>query len=278
MIKLKLQILAFFLVLSFQVTGQNWENPAPEGFDKYHDEIPKGKIEKITYYSSTVETDREAVVYTPPGYSTDEKFPVLYLLHGIGGDEEEWLNQGNPQHIWDNLLSAGLMQPMVVVMPNGRAMVDDRATGNIFDSLKVQAFSTFEQDLLHDLIPHVESEYSVYKDRDRRALAGLSMGGGQSLNFGLGNLDYFSWVGGFSSAPNTYAPEVLVKEPKALNDRLNLLWISCGTSDRLFQITENLHHYLDQHDVSHIYLAEPGDHDFKVWKNDLYQFSQLLFK
>ena len=136
-----------------------------------------------------------------------KKYPVFYLLHGIGGDEKEWLNGGNPQVILDNLYAENKIEPMIVVLPNGRAMKDDRAVGNIFDSAKVQAFATFEKDLLNDLIPFIEKKYLVFSDREHRAIAGLSMGGGQSLNFGLGNLDKFAWIGGFSSAPNTKPPQ-----------------------------------------------------------------------
>jgi hypothetical protein len=163
-------------------------------------------------------------------------------------------------------------------MPNGRAMKDDRATGNIFDSLKVQAFATFEKDLLNDLIPHIERKYPVIKDREHRAIAGLSMGGGQSLNFGLGNLDKFAWVGGFSSAPNTNAPEVLVPDIEKAKAQLKLLWISCGMDDGLMSFSKRTYDYLKEHGVPHIFYVEPGAHDFKVWKNDLYMFSQLIFK
>src|SRR5690606_258149 len=149
---------------------------------------------------------------------------VLYLLHGIGGDEKEWLNGANPQVILDNLYANKKIEPMIVVMPNGRAMKDDRAVGNIFDSTKIQAFATFEKDLLNDLIPHIEKNYPVRKDRENRAIAGLSMGGGQSLNFGLGNLDKFAWVGGFSSAPNTKLPNELVPDPKKAREQLKLLF------------------------------------------------------
>ena len=150
--------------------------------------------------------------------------------------------------------------------------------GNIFDSVKVQAFATFEKDLLNDLIPFIEKKYPVYKDRDHRAIAGLSMGGGQSLNFGLANLEKFAWVGGFSSAPNTKTPEVLVPDPKKAKEQLKLLWISCGVDDNLMSFSQRTHDYLKAHDVPHIFYVEPGAHDFKVWKNDLYMFSQLLFK
>ena len=167
---------------------------------------------------------------------------------------------------------------MIVVLPNGRAMKDDRATGNIMAPDKVQAFATFEQDLLNDLIPYIQKHYPVYTDREHRAIAGLSMGGGQSLNFGLGNLDKFAWIGGFSSAPNTKTPQELVPDPAKARDQLKLLWISCGDDDGLMPFSKRTHDYLYQNNIPHIFYVEPGVHDFKVWKNDLFMFSQLVFK
>jgi enterochelin esterase-like enzyme len=251
---------------------------APPGFDKVGDAIPKGKIETLEYASKTVGTTRKMMVYTPPGFSAKKKYPVLYLLHGIGGDETEWFKNGTPNVILDNLYAAKKLVPMIVVMPNGRAMKDDRAVGNIYGAEKVKAFADFEQDLLADVIPFIESKFLVKADPKNRALAGLSMGGGQSLNFGLGHTDTFAWIGGFSSAPNTKAPEVLVPDPSKTAKQLKLLWISCGDQDGLIAISQKLHKYLNDNKLQHIWNVEPGKHDFQVWKNDLYLFSQLLFK
>ena len=250
----------------------------PAGFDVLKENIPHGKIDTISYFSKTVGITRRALIYTPPGYSQKKKYPVLYLLHGIGGDEKEWLQGGHPQVILDKLSAENKIEPMIVVMPNGRAMKDDRAVGNVFDNEKVQAFATFEKDLLNDLIPYIEKKFPVIKDRERRAIAGLSMGGGQSLNFGLANLDKFAWVGGFSSAPNTKIPEQLIPNPDETKKQLKLLWISCGASDNLIMFSKRTHDYLAKNNVPHIYYIEPGAHDFKVWKNGLYMFSQLIFK
>ncbi|MBP7503845.1 MAG: esterase family protein [Prolixibacteraceae bacterium] len=260
------------------LSAQSELTQPPSGFDEIRSGIPQGKIDTLSYPSETVGTTRKALIYTPPGYSADQKYPVLYLLHGIGGDEKEWLNGGHPEVILDNLYAEGKLAPMIVVMPNGRAMKDDRATGNIFSRDKVEAFATFEKDLLHDLIPFVESHFPVVKDRENRAIAGLSMGGGQSLNFGLGNLDAFAWVGGFSSAPNTKKPAELVPDPAITRQQLKLLWISCGDQDGLIHISKGLHDYLDQNKVPHVYWIDQGQHDFKVWKNSLYHFAQFLFK
>jgi enterochelin esterase-like enzyme len=269
-------IAALFLCCQI-VNAQEPVKPASVGFDTVR-AVPHGKVDTLTYYSKTVGIKRETTIYTPPGFSKNKKYPVLYLLHGIGGDEKEWLNGGKPQVILDNLYADGKIEPMIVVMPNGRAMKDDRATGNIMAPDKVQAFATFEKDLLTDLIPYIQKHYRVYTDKDHRAIAGLSMGGGQSLNFGLGNLDKFSWIGAFSAAPNTKTPQELVPDPAKARQEIKLLWISCGASDGLISFSKRTHDYLAKNDVPHIYYIEPGVHDFKVWKNGLYMFSQLLFK
>jgi enterochelin esterase-like enzyme len=145
--------------------------------------------------------------------------------------------------------------------------------------VEFEAYAAFERELIGDLIPFIESRYSVQADREHRALAGLSMGGGQSLNFGLGNLDAFAWVGGFSSAPNTSPPTELVPDAAATRRQLKLLWVSCGDQDSLFNISEGLHDHLAAQDVPHVWHIDVGGaHTFPVWKNDLYHFSTLLFR
>ena len=136
----------------------------------------------------------------------------------------------------------------------------------------------FENDLLKDMIPFMESHYSVYADREHRAIAGLSMGGGQSLDFGLGHLETFAYVGGFSSAPNTRMPEVLVPDPEKATKMLKLLWISGGARDGLLTYGQRTHAYLKEHNVPHVYNVDPGAHDFVTWNNNLYLFAQRLFQ
>ncbi len=270
--------IAIVFTFNYAANAQEIMQQAPPGFDTLRTDVPHGEIDTISYKSTTVGTTRWALIYMPPGYSKRKKYPVLYLLHGIGGDEKEWLNGGHPEVILDNLYAQGKVEPMIVVMPNGRAMKDDRAIGNIFDSAKVAAFATFEKDLLNDLIPYIQKHYPVYIDREHRAIAGLSMGGGQSLNFGLDNLDKFAWIGAFSAAPNTKMPEELVPNSAKARNELKLLWISCGASDGLIGFSKRTHDYLLKNNVPHIYYIEPGFHEFKVWKNGLYMFSQLIFK
>jgi enterochelin esterase-like enzyme len=248
----------------------------PAGFASKRDDIQHGKLEMIEYDSKTVGNKRKALVYTPPGYSPETKYPVLYLLHGIGGDEEEWHQHAHPEVILDNLIADKKAVPMIVVMPNGRAQPNDRAEGDVFAA--APAFAVFENDLLKDLIPSIESRFSVKTDREDRALAGLSMGGGQSLNFGLAHLDVFAWIGGFSSAPNTKPPEELVPNPAKAISMLKLLWLSCGDKDGLINFSQRTHAYLKEKNVPHIWQVDSGMHEFPVWKKDLYQFAQLLFR
>src|SRR5262245_59326313 len=249
----------------------------PAGIDVERKDVPHGRLEMISYESKSVGTTRKMQVYTPPGYSKDKKYPVLYLLHGIGGDETEWQRFAKPNVLLDNLLAEGKITPMIVVMPNGRAQKNDRAEGDVFRS--APAFAAFEQDLLKDVIPAVEARYSVKADRESRAIAGLSMGGGQALNFGLNNLDTFAWVGGFSSAPNTRPPADLIKDHAQAARKLRLLYVSCGDRDRLFRISQGVHALLDEKKVPHVYRVIPGGgHDFRVWKSDLYHLTQLLFR
>lgn len=248
----------------------------PAGFDKKRADIPHGKLEMIEYESKSVGTTRKMNVYTPPGYSKDKKYPVLYLLHGIGGDETEWQRFATPDVLLDNLIADGKAVPMIIVMPNGRAQKNDRAEGNVFAG--GPAFAAFEQDLLKDVIPAIESRYSVQADREHRALAGLSMGGGQSLNFGLSHLDTFAWVGGFSSAPNTRPAKELLPDPAAANQKLKLLWLSCGNKDGLIRISQGVHAYLKENNVPHIWHVDGNGHDATHWKNNLWLFSQRIFK
>jgi enterochelin esterase-like enzyme len=248
----------------------------PAGFDAKRDGIPHGRLEMVTYDSKSVGTTRKMQVYTPPGYSKDKKYPVLYLLHGIGGDETEWQRFASPDVLLDNLIADGKAAPMIVVMPNGRAQANDRAEGDVFRS--APAFAAFEADLLKDVIPTIESRYSVHADREHRALAGLSMGGGQSLNFGLAHLDTFAWVGGFSSAPNTKPAKDLVPDPAAAKSKLKLLFLSCGKKDGLMRVSQGVHAYLKENEVPHVWHVDDNAHDPPHWKNTLYHFVQRIFR
>jgi len=260
-------------------------NP-PEGFDKAREGIEHGELKRVDYDSRTVGAKRWMQVYTPPGYSTDRKYPVLYLLHGIGGNErEEWAKGGVPHVIVDNLIADKKIEPMIIVLPNGNATTNTAGGGfggGGPGGGRAGGFGTwgkpFEDDLIKDIIPFMESHYSVKSDRESRALAGLSMGGGQSLNIGLANLDTFAWIGGFSSAPNTKPAAELVPDPEKAAKQLKLLYLSGGNKDGLIRISQRVHAYLKEKNVPHIWHVDEHGHDFDHWKNGLYNFSQLIFK
>jgi enterochelin esterase-like enzyme len=262
---------------------------APEGFDKVRDGVPHGKLERVDYDSKTISAKRWMEVYTPPDYTKDKKYPVLYLLHGIGGNEQrEWTKGGAAHVVIDNLIADKKIEPMILVFPNGNATTNTADGGRGgrggFGGGDPAALAgdgwgkNFESDLIKDIIPFIESHYSVYPDREHRAVAGLSMGGGQSLDFGLGNLDTFANVGGFSAAPNTRAPEVLVPDPTKAKQMLKVLWISCGNKDGLMTFSLRTHTYLKEKNVPHIWHVDDNGHYFKHWKNSLYWFAQQIFK
>ena len=169
-----------------------------------------------------------------------------------------------------NLIAAGKAKPMIVVMPAGHTSRAARVPGER---------EQFSKEFLGDIMPYVEKHYRTQTGRTNRAMAGLSMGGGQSLNFGLANLDTFAWVGGFSSAPNTRRPDDLIKDHAEAAKKLRLLYVACGDKDGLLRVSEGVHKMLDEKKVPHEYRVIPGGrHDFKVWKSDLYHFARLSFR
>jgi len=251
---------------------------APAGFKQDRADVAHGKVDTMTYASAVTGGTRKASVYLPPGYTTDRKYPVLYLLHGIGGDETEWLRFASPHLVLDNLIAEGKAEPMIVVMPNGRALADDRAEGDIFSPAKVAGFAAFERDLLECLIPAVEATYAARRDREGRAIAGLSMGGGQALNFGLGHLDTFAWIGAFSPAPNTRPDAALVSDSEAARTGLKLLYLSCGEKDGLMNVSRRVLALLDRHQVPRLWNVDGFGHDADHWGSNLYHFSRRIFR
>ena len=251
---------------------------APDGYRSPRADIAHGRLEMFEYDSTVTGKRRKANVYLPAGYSAEKKYPVLYLLHGIGGDPYEWTGYVKADVILDNLIADGKTVPMIVVMPNGRAIPDDRAEGNPFEPAKAAGFAKFEGDLLNCLIPAIEAKYSVLTDREHRAIAGLSMGGGQTFNFGLGHLDTFAWVGAFSAAPNTKPPAELLPDPAAATKQLKLLYISCGNKDGLINFSQGVHRYAKEHGVPHLWNVDDHGHDGDTWGSNLYHFSQRLFR
>jgi len=270
------------------------------------------------------------VIYTPPGYSKDTKYPVLYLLHGAGDDETGWTRRGAAEVILDNLYADKKLAPMIVVMPNGSTggrggaatalagaimkradtdkdgkvsleeflaaaealykEIDKDKKGQVDEKQLAEAIgralptpgrfaganSAFEGDLLKDLIPYVEAHYPVKADAEHRAVAGLSMGGGQALTIGLRHLDTFASVGGFSSA--LFGRSGALAPDAAASKKLRLLWVSCGDADSLMGSSKSFHTSLEEKKVPHVWHVDSGGHSWPVWRNDLYLISQMLFR
>jgi enterochelin esterase-like enzyme len=256
------------LTVAWAEAQQDETKAMPKGFDTKRADIERGKVETIEYDSKTVGSKRKVVVYTPPGYSKDNKYPVFYLLHGKGGNEANWTKAGAANVILDNLYADKKIEPMIVVMPNGTVA----APGG-----KKDFTSGFESELLNDVMPLIEERHPTVNDAEHRALAGLSMGGGQSLRIGLTHLDKFAWIGGYSSA--LFGANNLIKDADDANKKIKLLYVACGDADTLYDINNTFHTTLEKMKVKHVWNVVPGGgHTFPVWKNDLYLFSQMLFK
>jgi enterochelin esterase-like enzyme len=248
----------------------------PAGFNAASDKVPHGDLKIVEYDSKTLGTRRKMAVYTPPGYSTDQKYPVLYLLHGLGNNDREWTQRARAPQIIDNLLADRKIQPMIMIFPNGDAAATvDNPTGG--GRAAAGYGLPFENDLLKDIIPYVESHYSVLADRNHRALAGMSMGGGQSLNIGLAHVDTFAWVGGIASAPNTKPPAELMPDA-AVAKKFKLLWLACGNKDGLIRVSQGVHSYLKEKGVPHVWHVDGNGHDTAEMSNNLYHFAQRIFK
>jgi enterochelin esterase-like enzyme len=259
----------------------------PAGFNIQRNNVPHGILIQVQYDSKSLGKKRLMQVYTPPAYSNKKKYPVLYLLHGLGEDNRQWTEWCQADNIIDNLIADGKIQPMIVVFPNCDAKLTVSDTLKANRSGRDDGFEgyrkPFEDDLLKDIIPYIDSRYPVYSDAGHRAIAGLSMGGGQALNIGLSNLGTFAFVGGFSSAPNTnkvggmYPDVELVPDIKAAKEKLKLLWIGCGNKDGLIRVSQGAHQYFKEKDVPHIWHVDTNAHDNTEWDNNLYLFAQHLF-
>jgi enterochelin esterase-like enzyme len=247
-------------------------------------DVPHGEIHHHFYKSAAASDDRDYYVYTPPGYEPASKktYPVLYLLHGYSDDASGWSAVGRANVILDNLIAQGKAKPMIVVMPLGYGTMEIIRLGWgawSHTDVRDQNFSRFREALLTEVMPKVESEYRVMKDRNSRAIAGLSMGGSESLLTGLNNLDKFAWIGAFSSGG---LPEPFEKDFPGLDARANppirLLWIACGTEDRLIQVNRDLRQWLQEKGIQHTDIETPGMHTWMVWRRNLAEFAPLLFR
>jgi enterochelin esterase-like enzyme len=283
----------------------------PVGFNVQRDDIPHGRLTEVPYDSKTLGTRRQIGVYLPPGYTAGRKYPTLYLIHGLGWNNREWTQIRHVDIVMDNLIADGKVPPMVMIFPNGDstmtlADIETNGNGPRMNQGNAQHppgsasggeaaappntarggrqgmnmepwLAPFENDLLKDIVPFVESHYSVYSDRDRRALAGLSMGGGQALNIGIVHPETFAYVGGFSAAPDTKRPPELVPDPE-VPKRLKLLWVACGSKDGLLRVSQGVHAYLKEKGVPHVWNVDGNAHDTPEWQSNLYHFAQRIFQ
>jgi len=247
-------------------------------------DVPHGEVHHHFYRSSVANDDRDYYVYTPPSYDPAAKkiYPVFYLLHGYSDDASGWTAVGRANIILDNLIAQGKAKPMIVVMPLGYGTMEivRAGWGSVSRTdLRQENISKFREALLTEVMPKVEAEYHVAKDRNLRAVAGLSMGGAESLLTGLNNLDKFAWVGAFSSGgvPDSYDKDFPNLDSKA-NQQLKLLWIACGTEDRLITANRSFRDWLKQKGVNHVDIETPGMHTWMVWRRNLSEFAPLLFR
>jgi len=242
-------------------------------------DVPHGKVEINWEKSAAIAGETRAIwVYTPPDYAkTTRRYPVLYLLHGSNDTAAGWTMAGSANFVLDNLLAEKKSQPMIVVMPFGHATpfgVPAASGGVSNDTL-------FEEYMLKDVIPTVEAAYRVSPGRQNRAIAGLSMGGGQSLRIGLGHLDQFSAVASFSGAvPGDFETRFagLLKDAKGTNERLKALWLGCGRQDSIFGRSQALSDLLTKYQVKHTFHATDGVHNYTVWRKYLAEYAPLLFR
>ena len=248
--------------------------------------VPHGTLHRHIYTTGTVlglpENQSAYFVYTPPNYDEKSKkpYPVLYLLHGWSDSDSGWSAVGHANLILDNLLAAGKIKPMIVVMPLGYGDIAFVRNHGVWDDPAVIDHNTdlFSKALLTEVIPRVESEYRVSKNRNDRAIAGLSMGGLESLEIGLSHTDEFAWIGGFSSAVQklNYAEKLASLDPKTAN--LRLLWIACGTEDSLIEPNRKLVAFLKTKEMPVTPIETPGLHNWLVWRDNLIHFAPLLFQ
>jgi enterochelin esterase-like enzyme len=275
----------------------------PEPGSTYYSiqDVPHGQVREIWYHSKVTGTWRHALVYLPPSYEAQPKapFPVLYLQHGGGEDETGWVRQGRANFILDNLIAAKGCKPMIVVMAYGYARRAGQAppdlTGRPLGSPEMlkaiqDMTSAFEDDVTQALIPYVDTTFRTLRDRDHRAMAGLSMGGMQTFQVAFNHLDLFSYVGGFSGAGGMLGTRKLdpkadyngaFADPNKFAKTVHLLWIGVGTvePERMRTGLQNLHHSLEEANIRHIYYESPGtDHEWQTWRRDLKDFASRLFQ
>ncbi len=255
--------------------------PGPPSLPWEINNVPHGVLHRHFYRSAVAGDDRDFYVYTPPGYDSNARtpYPVLYLLHGFSDDASGWTAVGRAHVILDNLIARGSAKPMLVAMPLGYGVPQIVSRGPRDPSLGRRNMEKFSEATLQEVLPQVEKAYRVSTDRTQRAIAGLSMGGAESLYTGLNALDRFSWIGAFSSGGladdlNTIFPRL----DSGANGQLRLLWIACGAEDRLIVNNRKLVDWLKSKGIRYTWVETPGAHTWMVWRRYLADFVPLLFR
>ena len=258
----------------FDVSGSAEDAPAQQ-----IENVPHGELHQHWYRSEKLEQNRRVFVYTPPGYTSgDDRYPVLYLLHGFGDDESAWSTVGRANFIADNLLAKGECLPMIIVMPSGHKTLP---TANTFTAGEWvdQNFKTLKDELFDNIIPMVESRYRCHTDASDRGIAGLSMGGGQSVRMGLTNPGQFRWVCGFSSSLKRFDVATLASENLSeLQQNPPWIWIGCGEDDFLVEQNREFEKWLVDNKVDHQMSWTAGDHNWQVWRRYLAEVLPQLFR
>jgi enterochelin esterase-like enzyme len=258
--------------------------------------VPHGDIRSKWYFSNTTGKWRRTIVYCPPGYDNNikEKYPVLYLQHGSGEDERGWGIQGKADIIMDNLIAESKAKPMLIVMDQGYAdrpgqVPEQRNVAGAAAARPPQGPSAFEEVVIKDLIPFIDATFRTISDRDHRAMAGLSMGGMQTIQITFSNPDKFAYIAGFSGAGRFSGAGLDVKndykgvleDSTAFNKKVKLLWIGIGTAEpeNMYKAVNGFHLALTKAGIKHAYYESPGTaHEWLTWRRDLHEFAPLLFK
>jgi enterochelin esterase-like enzyme len=272
-----LATISIVLVPSLLVKPSSELPVPPRGFDVRRAGIEHGTLRTVEYDSKAAGCKRKMRVYTPPGFSKDQKYPVLYLLHGAVSDETSWVENGAADAILDNLYADKKLVPMIVVMPNGnlfKAGYKSRDANSECDA--------FGPDLLDDVIPYVEQHFPVNADRDHRALAGVSAGALQTLNFGPTHPDTFAYIGVFIGGLEDCG-QFEKKHQKALMNlgtktKLKLLLVANGKNDFTYESCQDTLKLLDKYKIPYVYNEGKGDHGWQTARNDLFVLAPLLFR
>ena len=283
LMKLLLWIVMLMLLCSSALAEDAAVVDPPAGFDAKVEGVTYGKTVLRSYESTTTGRSRKVMILLPPDYSEDKEYPVLYLLHGIGGDENEWAG-GRPTWVIGNLIAGGEAPEMIVVMPNVRARENDRANASdMYTPAHFQAFDNFINDLTNDLMPYIEANFSVAKGRENTAIAGLSMGGREALYIGLTMHDTFGYVGAFCPAPGVlpyYAEAGLFQTAdfKAAEGMDTYILINAGKTDGVVGAWPQTYaDTLTANGTENTFYVTNGGHDFNVWKHGLYNFARMIF-